>query len=379
MNLRINASLKFTPPLGETTVTEFLYKRHHTMKFSTRLLSLTAAVSLCASAAQAFYTFTVLPVLPDYDFPGVFQMNENSVIVGTLWGSFGPVGARWKGSSVETIAGLGPGYAHSAWGFGINNAGLVVGQVDVDGGPLHAYYNAPLLGDALLTTPAPSGVTTSLRAINDAGYAVGSYVSGSVTTAFYTHPLGFNANLPVAKVGNNYSPIAINRDCDVIGTSSLKGVVYNLLTGTAVTVTSRVPGMVSLAAINDLGDVAGLDAGNTAYIMPKPAGSTVIHLGAGKVKQVCGMNDARELLVFTVTNRPAILSPSDSNPDGDITYLDSLVPSPWTVDSLADINNAGNICGVIRRPATPADGVPYSTIYRPFRLNNITLIIFPGL
>lgn len=349
------------------------------MKRILPLFTFAALWALCVTSAQAFYIFTVLPVLPDYDFPGVTQMNENSVIVGTLSGRFGPVGARWKGSTLTTFAGLGPGFAHSVWAYGINNAGLVVGMVDVDGGPLHAYYNAPLLGDALLPTPAPAGVTTTLRAINDAGYSVGTYFSAGVTTAFYTHPLGFNANLPSSRVGNNYQPLAINRDCDVIGTGSLGGVVYNLLSGTAVTVSSRIPSVVSLNAINDLGDVAGLDAGNTAYILPKPGAGAVIRLGVGQVSRVCGMNDGRELLVFTTSGRAAILSPSTTNPDGDLFFIDTLVSSPWTISTLADINNAGNICGTVQRPATPADGTTFTTIYRPFRLSNIFLFgpIFP--
>ncbi len=349
-----------------------LMRKNLCLVFSAGLLA------ACATAAQAAYFFSALPMPPSYDFPAVYQMNENSVVVGTMHGSFGPVGARWKGSSVDTVVGLGPGFAHSAWGFGINNAGLVVGMLDVDGGHLRAFYNAPLLGSALLPTPAPAGVTTQLRALNDAGYAVGTYVSAGVTTAFFTHPLGYKANLPVAKVGANYRPLAINQESDVIGTSSLKGVVYNLLSNTAVLVTSRVPAMLTLDAINDLGDVAGVNAGNTAYIMPKPPGAPVIPLGLGKVKKICGMNDARELLIFTNTNRPAILSPSMVNPDGDLIFLDTVIPAPWVIDTLADINNAGNVCGTVKRPATPADGTSATTIYRPFRLIEFSLIpVFP--
>jgi len=363
--------------MAETRREKSLYPAYSLMKTILRTFSFAALLAACSTAAHAFYSFTVLPVLPQYDYPGVTQMNENSVIVGTLSGLFGPVGARWKGSSVDTIAGLGPGFAHSAWAYGINNAGLVVGMVDVDGGPLHAFYNAPLLGDALLPTPAPVGVTTQLRAINDAGYAVGNYSSAGVTTAFYTHPLGYNAVIPSARVGTNYIPVAINRDCDVIGTSSWRGVVYNLLSATTVVVTSRVPAMQTLAAMNDLGDVSGVETGNTAYIMPKVPGAPILRLGTGQVRQVCGMNDARELLVFTTSNRPAILSPSTVNPDGDFTYLDTLVSAPWTVDTLADINNAGNICGTVRRPSTPADATTATTIYRPFRLTEFNFIIFP--
>lgn len=45
----------------------------------------------------------------------------------------------------------------------------------------------------------------------------------------------------------------------------------------------------------------------------------------------------------------------------------------------ADINNAGNICGAVRRPATLADGTTFTAIYRSFRLSNIffTGPIFP--
>lgn len=342
----------------------------------TRSLSLAAITGLCASVANAFYSFTVLPVDSYYDYPVITQMNENSVIVGQLWASAGggPVGARWKGSTLSFFAGLGPGHPHSIWAYGINDAGLVVGDVSYDDGTQQAYYNAPLIGEALLPTPAPAGVSTYLRAINNAGYAVGTYSSGGVNTAYYTHPMGFKSTIPSSKVGNNYYPTAINNDGDVIGMSTAKGVVYNVLSGYTATVTSRVPSMVTLDAINDLGDVAGVEAGNTAYLMPRSSGEAVIHLGVGKVKQVCGMNDRRQLLVFTMTNRPAILSPSDSNPDGDFFYLDTLVSSPWTIDKLADINNAGNICGIIKRPATASDGVPYTTIYRPFRLTNVILI-----
>ncbi|PTY03767.1 hypothetical protein DB347_21280 [Opitutaceae bacterium EW11] len=349
------------------------------MKTFTRLLSAAVASCIAASAAHAFYLFSTLPVLPDYDVPAVYQMNENSVIIGTLSGSFGPVGARWKGSTLTSFAGLGPGYAHSAWAYGMNNAGLAVGMLDVDGSSLKAYYNAPLLGSALLPTPAPAGVTTELRVINDAGYAVGKYTSAGVTTAFYTHPLGTHANLPSAKVGANFVPVAINEDSDVLGNSSLKGVVYNLLTQTVELVTARVPDMTSAAALNNLGDVAGVKVGNTAYILPKPDAAPAILLGAGNVKAVHAMNDGRELLVTTMDNRPAILAPADGVPGGVFTYLDTLVSAPWTIDKLADINNAGNICGVVKRPATPADGVPYSTIYRPFRLTNFTFFvpIFP--
>lgn len=348
------------------------------MKNTLRHFSSTALLAACATAAQAAYFFTALPMPPTYDFPAVYQMNENSVVVGTMFGTFGPVGARWRASGVDSVVGLGPGFAHSAWGFGINNAGLVVGMLDVDGTYLRAFYNAPLLGSGLLSTPAPAGITTELRAINDAGYAVGTYTTPGVTTAFYTHPLGYKANLPTSKVGTNYRPIAINQESDVIGTSSLKGVVYNLLSNTAVLVTSRVPAMLTLAAINDLGDVAGVNAGNTAYIMPKPPGAPVIPLGLGKVKKVCGMNDARDLLIFTNTNRPAILSPSMINPDGDFTFLDTVVPAPWVIDTLADINNAGNVCGTVKRPAIPADNTSATTIYRPFRLVEFSFIpVFP--
>ena len=133
-----------------------------------------------------------------------------------------------------------------------------------------------------LSGQRPECLTTQLRAINDAGYAVGTYVSAGVTTAFYTHPRGYKANLPTAKVGTNYRPIAINQDSDVIGTSSLKGVVYNLLSNTAVLVTSRVPPMLTLDVINDLGDVARVNEGNTAYIMPKPPGAPVFPLGLAR-------------------------------------------------------------------------------------------------
>lgn len=66
-------------------------------------------------------------------------------------------------------------------------------------------------------------------------------------------------------------------------------------------------------------------------------------------------------------------------PDGEFIFLDTIIPTPWTIDTLADINNAGNVCGTVKRPATPADGTTASTIYRPFRITEFTFIlpIFP--
>jgi hypothetical protein len=341
---------------------------------NTLVRSVLVSLALLAAAplSRAFYIFQTLSVRPDYDYPTVYQMNENSTIVGTL-GGWGVIAARWSSTGTLTsIPSIGP--AHSAWGFGINNAGLIVGFLDQTGGPLHAFYNAPGVGSAVLPTPAPAGVTTELRVINDAGYAVGVYSSSGTQTAFYTHPLGYKANISAVKVGASFYPVAINNSGDVLGNSSFKGVVYNLLDATAVKVTDRVPTMVSAAAMNELGDVAGVDAGSKAYILPKDPASPVIVLGVGLVKTVHGMNDARELLITTMTNRPAILRPSASIPDGVIQYLDTLVPSPWTVFKLADINNAGNICGVARRPSVPADATTASHVYRPFKLTELTFV-----
>ncbi len=339
-------------------------------------LSAFTAATLLPLTSEAYIVQT-LNVLPDYTYPDIQQMNEDGVVVGTLLG-YGAMGCRWKATSPLAFPSLGPGYAHSAWAYGINNAGIAVGMLDKDGGALHPMMNFPLVpgtGSVIAPHTAPAGATAVLRVINDSGYAVGTYN----TSAFYSHPLGFKGTLPVAKVGTSFEPVAINNAGDVLGKGSTGNLVYNLEDGTAVSIASRVPTVVSATAMNELGDVAGVKSGNTAYIRPKPAAAAVIQLGVGKVKAVHAMNDARELLVTTHTNRPALLRPSAAIADGEFVYLDTVVTAPWTITKLADINNAGSIAGIMRRPATPADATSDAYIVRGFRLVEFILIfpIFP--
>lgn len=114
-------------------------------------------------------TYTELVPLPGDDFAGAFAINEDGDVVGQSGGGGGSAAVIWPdgGAPVDLGALPGEGYSNAV---DISDTGWIVGNASDTS---QAWYIDPDVGTVTLMDPVAGATITQVRAVNDAGTAVG--------------------------------------------------------------------------------------------------------------------------------------------------------------------------------------------------------------
>lgn len=310
------------------------------------------------------YHYTYIPLPIPTQMAGYLDLepqgiNNNNQVVGTGFvpGYGGPEAFISSGGKTQMYTF--PSAYLDCLGFGINDAGTIVGEGTTATGE-HALY--ALFGHAAVDIDGNPQRNSSAKTINNNGYfagkvnnqpALGSTTSGWIST------LG-------ATLGNDFYITQMNDNLALVGYGHLGGAIYDIGSGT-VTQLSSVLGTLNnkATAINQAGVVAGT-LGNVGFVYSNGA----VTLFGNNILSVNGIN-AKGNIVGTLTNGHGFICSGASHT---ITDLNSLVGSEisntWTIAQATGINDHDTICGIATRPAKSSDSANgwYGTVYQGFTM-----------
>ena len=104
------------------------------------LIASLACLTFAVTANAQFYLYKDLGTVDTYKNIMPTGINNNGDIVGSACDEMSRfVAFRYTAGAISLIPSPGP--AHSAWGYGINSAGTVVGVCDRNGSVMHEFYD----------------------------------------------------------------------------------------------------------------------------------------------------------------------------------------------------------------------------------------------
>ncbi|RYG26675.1 PEP-CTERM sorting domain-containing protein [bacterium] len=185
-------------------------------------LAMTSIVGASATAAAADYTIQDLGTLPfGYDRDFAAGINSNGEVVGYVT-TAGDVSRpfRWTmGGGYEVLPSLG---GTNAYGFAINDAGVLVGQSDTGVGiETRAFRQVP--AGPVEPLPTLGGSFGSAQGINSAGAIVGSSHNGSTNRAFIWQSGSGTTDLGGFTLTGSSSAYDINDLGNVVGSAETAG------------------------------------------------------------------------------------------------------------------------------------------------------------
>jgi hypothetical protein len=342
-----------------------------------RITLLLASLILVASAQAEFYLFNPISS-PGYPLLGVKGINNNGDLVGTAFDTaWRPVAFRYSGSSLSIYASPGP--SHSTWAYGINNAGVIVGECDRTGAPQgsvdHAFYAAP--SGSAIDFDSNFSRNSQAAAVTDNGYVVGSIFNPGPnysSQAFLGNTNGWILPLG-ATLGNSFVADGLNNTLVIVGNGSFGGETYNALNGTVSYMGYALTHNWSnhAAAINNNGVVAG-KVGSQGYLWTNGTAT----LFGSNIQYVSGMNINGDV-VGTLTNGHGFVYIHSNGHFLDLnSIVASSVTSVWTLTDGVGINDHGAITGQAHRPSTAAEYPIYGDyVSVPFKLSPFIFVFVP--
>jgi probable HAF family extracellular repeat protein len=323
-------------------------------------LALFAWLELASAAgAQVIYNVQEIPGLP---IPGarlsqVSAINNRGQIVGDTITSDGTVisrAFRWSPATGTQNLGTLPGGGPSS-GYGINDAGQVVGSASLNSGGSRAFRYTDGVGMVDLGV-LPGQTNSTARAINNAGQVTGTSTNSPLPGVpfRYTDGVGMQSlGLPPGATGAS-SGTAINSRGLVATTASVSGVsrAFRYTDGTGWQDLGSFGGGTSASAINDAGQVAGsasLGNGVThAFLYTDGVGMRDLGALPGGVNSFAlGLNGLGHAVGEGRVAGPGSALHALLFKDGTVTDLNSLISpqSGWLLISAVDINDNGWIIG----------------------------------
>ncbi len=284
--------------------------------------------------------------------------NSNQVVgVGYIPGFGGP--EAFINSNGKTQMYMFPGPYADCVGYGINDAGTIIGGGVTDSG-LHV-FDASLTQSATDIDGNPHHDSWG-KAITNTGYYVGSLNNQPALGSISGHWIISIGQI----VGNDFYMAGVNDNLTMVGYGSAGGKIYDLGSGT-VTQLSTVLGTTNnrASAINQAGVVAGT-VGNEGFIYDH---GTVTYFGTN-IAWVNAINSLGNV-VGALTNGHGFIYTAASHTVTDLnTLLPATLASTWTITTGSGINDKNSICGVATRPSKASDsGQGWgSTVYQGFTL-----------
>jgi probable HAF family extracellular repeat protein len=317
---------------------------------------------VAAVAVSARYTITELPVLAGSDFAAATDLTDAGEVVGTVWLTGGTTHAfRYARGALTDLGGLG---GQNSTGAAINASGAIIGTDDA-AGPVNYTDSFFLDGDTLAHVPF------RLRALNDAGLAVGSkdlgFDSPQPRSFFYDH--GTITPISVGPtdetMGGGFSAFAINNARQVLGSlyhdcpCPTTPILYQ--DGQTTDLTTR--GIGGAVALNNRGQILGWATGGGAALF----GDTTIPLPDTLGDYGVSYTDVNDLGQVVGTGYNNGFFPNNFHGmlyrDGILADLNALIPlgTGWVILRATAINNLGQILVA----GTQADGYEHPLLLTP--------------
>jgi hypothetical protein len=265
------------------------------------ILRVLTVASLSAAAVFASsYTFTdILPA--NSSQTTVAGINNAGAITGWYCPSGGGCPVAYTASNGVFTRML-PNGSIGDYGGGLNNVGDAVGQYVYYSGNTQIYTGFEYNGTSFTTIADPSGSSTFVQGINDAGAMVGEYYNGTEDVGFLdTNGVFTNISDPNAgQYGSDAT--GINNSGEIVGTyydnaNNPNG--FSELNGVYTTV--DVPGALytEVLGVNNLGQIVGGYEGNTGFYGFIDSGgiiTTIDDPGSSGYSYLRGINDTGELV-----------------------------------------------------------------------------------
>ncbi len=249
------------------------------------------AAALPATMARAGYQFTII------DPPGAdggalgFGINNAGQVVGTsLDANFNGTGFVYSAGSFTFLAV--PGAAGGSDANAINNNGDIAGDYYDADGFAHGFLRQGGVFSTLDSTP---------YGLNDGGMVVGSFFGGTSHSTGYVLFNGVSTPIAVPGARDTYA-YAINNRGDVVGASDVPGTSSGFLLRDGVLTSFRAPGASFTEAhgINNAGTIVGFsNDGNQASGFVLSGGVfTTIQVPGALDTAIYGINDAGTLVGY---------------------------------------------------------------------------------
>ncbi len=314
----------------------------HLRQFLAALLSALWCAASGAHAAPLKYNITALPVGTN-----ALGINNAGMVVGDIATPDGRRGFIWSGTGGGSFDLLGTLGGPDSTANAINASGQVTGYSAIPSGDTNAYRYA---SGSMTTLGVFGGVTSFGNAINNSGQIAGQYLPTGQQYRAFLYSGGAGVDLGTLGGGFAYAG-GINNKGDVVGVSSLDDVSPFLshafiYSNGSMTDLGTFGGSYSSAAdINDAGQIVGHAWGNGvehAFLYQNGSMADIGSLGGGR-SWATAINESG--LVVGYSEQATADNAAFLYADGVMTDLNSLIDpaSGWHLYAATGINDSAQI------------------------------------